>query len=138
MTSASHDATMLWETFERTVQADPNAPALFTSDHTVTRGQLAEQATELAVALRAAGVREHSLGLLMLPSSVGFVAAFLALTRLPATAALVSTRYRQSELRAIAATVRPDFIVALPQQAAEAAKQSESLNAEQLLIMASM
>lgn len=121
MTSVSRDATTLWETFERTVHADLNAPALSTPDETVTRGQLAEQAAALATAMRAAGVAEHGLGLLMLPSSVAFVAAFLALTRLPATAALVSTRFRESELRAIAAAVRPDFVLVLPQHAAEAA-----------------
>lgn len=123
MTFVSRDATTLWETFERMVHADPDTPALNTPDETVTRGQLAEHASELATAMRAAGVREHGLGLLMLPSSVSFVAAFLALTQLPATAALVSTRYRESELRAVAATVRPDFVLMLPQHAAEVAAQ---------------
>ena len=123
MTSVSRDATTLWETFERTVLKGPDAPALSTPDETITRGQLAEQAAELATAMRAAGVREHGLGLLMLPNSVAFVAAFLALTRLPATATLVSTRYRQSELRTVAATVRPDFVLVLPQHAAEVAAQ---------------
>ncbi len=121
MSSVARDATTLWETFERTVHADPNAPALDIPDATCSRRQLAERALELAIAMRAAGVREHGLGLLMLPSSGAFVAAFLALAQLPATAALVSTRYRESELRTIAATVRPDFVLALPQHAAEAA-----------------
>ncbi|MEM7200642.1 MAG: class I adenylate-forming enzyme family protein [Planctomycetota bacterium] len=134
MTSVSRDATTLWETFERTVLVDPDAPALSTPDETVTRGQLAEQASELAAALRAAGVREHGLGLLMLPSSVAFVAAFLALTRLPATAALVSTRFRESELRAIAATVRPDFVLVLPRDAAEAAAQLDVESAHDLTL----
>ncbi|MCB9868576.1 MAG: acyl--CoA ligase [Planctomycetes bacterium] len=123
MTTVPRDTTTLWEVFERTVRADPDALALSAPDETITRGQLAEQATELANAMRAAGVREHGLGLIMLPNSVAFVAAFLALTRLPATAALVSTRFRESELRVIAATVRPDFVLVLPQHAAEAAAQ---------------
>ncbi len=121
MTFVPRDATTLWETFERTVHADPDATALHTPDETVTRRQLADHASELAIAMQAAGVREHSVGLLMLPSSVSFVAAFLALTRLPATAALVSTRFRESELRAVVTTVRPDFVFVLPQDAAEIA-----------------
>lgn len=132
MTVVPTDATRIWATFERTVHADPDAPALDTPDAIVTRGQLAEQAAALADELWAAGVREHSLGMLMLPSSVTFVAAFLALTRLPATAALVSTRYRESELRAIVASVRPDFVVVLPRHAAELVAQLDVAAAHDL------
>lgn len=121
MTSASTDTTAIWRAFERTAQADPDAIALSTVGATVTREGLATQASELAKVMRGVGVREHRVVMLMLPNSAEFVAAFLAVTQLPALAALASTRYKASELRAICASIRPDFIFVLPRHAAEIA-----------------
>jgi|AMFO01.1.fsa_nt_gi Acyl-CoA synthetases (AMP-forming)/AMP-acid ligases II len=122
MTSASTDTTAIWRAFERTVQADPGATALSTLGASVTRQELATRASRIASALRGARVREHSVVALMLPNSVEFVAAFLAVTQLPALAALVSTRYRDTELRAICADIRPDAILVSPQHAAGIAR----------------
>lgn len=118
MTPASTDTTAIWRAFERTAQADPGAVALSTVGATVTRAELATQASTIASAMRGAGVREHGVVMLMLPNSVEFVAAFLAVTQLPALAAPVSTLYRSSELRAICADIRPDSILVPPQHAA--------------------
>lgn len=101
----------------RTVRADPGARALSQGGRAVSRGELLEQATGIGRALRDAGVREHSVVALMLPNSVDFVAALLAVAELPALAAPVSTRYRASELRSICASLRPDCILVSRAQA---------------------
>lgn len=117
MTPAWTDTTAVWRAFERTAQADPGAIAVSTAGATVTRDELAAQASTLASDLRRAGVREHCVVALMLPNSVEFVAAFLATAQIPAVAALVSSRYRASELQAICANIRPDFILVGVEQA---------------------
>ena len=111
MTSAWTDTTAVWQAFERTAQADPGAMAVSTAAATVTREELATQASTIASAMGDAGVRAHSVVALMLPNTVEFVAAFLAVARIPAVAALVSSRYRASELQAICAAIRPDFVL---------------------------
>jgi acyl-CoA synthetase (AMP-forming)/AMP-acid ligase II len=116
------DSTAIWSAFERTVQADPGAIALSTPGATVSREELAARASQLASALRGAGVCEGGVVMLMLPNSAEFVAAFLAVTQLPALAAPVSTRYKASELRAIFAGIRPDAVLVLPQHAAAIAR----------------
>jgi long-chain acyl-CoA synthetase len=121
MTPASTDATAIWRAYERTARADPGAIALSTVDATLSREELGSQASQLASALRDAGVRDHRVIALMLPNSAEFVAAFLAVAQLPALAALVSTRYRASELQAICEGIRPETILASPQHAAQIA-----------------
>lgn len=134
MTAVPPDATTLWQTFERTVRADPRARAVSAPGQTLDRRELADLASELADSMSRAGVREHGVALLMLPSSVAFVAAFLALTRLPAVAALVSARFRDSELRAICATVRPDFALVLPQHATGFAERLDVESEHELVL----
>ena len=125
MTPAWTDTTAVWETFEQTVQADPEAMAVSTAGTTVTRDELATQASTVASAMGAAGVRPHSVVALMLPNSVECVAAFLAVAQIPALAALVSSRYRASELQAIFSDVRPDYVVVSPSRAPAIARLVE-------------
>ncbi len=114
MTLASSDTAVIWRTFERTVAADASALAIATADTTVSRERLAQQASSVAEAMRRVGVGAHDVVLVILPNSVEFVATCLAVMRLPAVAALASTRYKASELRAICTSVRPQSIVVEP------------------------
>lgn len=114
MPMASSEPAVIWRRFARTAEADPSAIAVSTDRHTVTRATLAMQASAIADAMRDAGVCEHDVVTLALPNGPAFVASFLAITRLSAVAALASTRYRDSELHAICASVRPQFVLVEP------------------------
>lgn len=109
---SGRDPLAIWRAFDRNVAADPGAIALSTVDGVVSREALATQASELANTMRAAGVSEHGVIALMLPNSVDFVTAFLAAMQLPAIAALASTRYKASGLKALCDGVQAESVLA--------------------------
>lgn len=97
----------LWDSFRERSRLFSKRCAISTSRGEMTFERLFALAERLAVELSKAGVPEESLVGLALPNSIAFVPAFLALMKLSATAALVSPKYRASELRSIVDGVHP-------------------------------
>src|ERR1043166_132760 len=64
--------------FEHLAAATPDAPALVSSDATITRAQLLGAARAIGERFAAAGLRQGDLVGVQLPNSAAFVAAFIA------------------------------------------------------------
>jgi acyl-CoA synthetase (AMP-forming)/AMP-acid ligase II len=93
--------------------------AVESSGAELTFEALWRNADRLATAFSHAGVREGGVAGLAVRDSPAFLTAFLALCRLDASVALLSTQYGRSELTAIAHGVGLSAIVADPEVASE-------------------
>ena len=109
MTRRNGTSTDLWQYFEERSRSFIDRSAVSTSQGELSFGDLFRIADQLALALGNAGLREGNTVALSLPNSIAFVPAFLALTRLSATIALISPKYEKNELTSIAECVVPDY-----------------------------
>lgn len=108
------DPVGLWQVFrEQTAPLSPRS-AVSTPQGELSFAALFERGDALAAALARAGVQEGTLVALALPNSLAFVPSLLALLRLSATVALVSPRYRASELASVQDGVRPGCFLTTP------------------------
>lgn len=95
----------LWRYFADATRSRSTATALSGEEGCVSFGDLFRNAERLAIALQNGGVREGDRAGIALPNSVDFVVAFLALTRLHVTAALISVKYSSGEVGEIVAGI---------------------------------
>ncbi|MEP7026190.1 MAG: AMP-binding protein [Actinomycetota bacterium] len=95
--------------------ADPDRPAVTCGDETLSRAGLVAAADQLALDLRARGLREGDMLTIALPNSVGWFVAFAAAWRLGATPQPVSSRLPQRELEAIIELADPPVVLGLPE-----------------------
>jgi long-chain acyl-CoA synthetase len=110
-------AATLWDTFTRTAAARPDRTAVEAPEGLLTFEQVAQAAHDLAETLRGLGVEPGSVVHLALANGPAFLPAVLALRSLDVTVGLVSSRYRDAELRAVTARVRPDAFLTSAQLA---------------------
>ncbi|GAA2892727.1 ATP-dependent acyl-CoA ligase [Streptosporangium fragile] len=85
------DARTLSDFVDGHARTQPDHPALRVEDETLTYGQLAAQVRLVAAGLAENGVRAGSTVAFVLPNSIEFVVAWLALGRIGAVAAPVNT-----------------------------------------------
>ncbi len=98
----------LWRLFHARARSWWERLALSTTRGEMTFRDLFVTAEKVAAALGRSGVHEGSVMGLVLPNSLAFVPAFLALCKLDATVAMISPKYGAGELHAIRNGVRPD------------------------------
>lgn len=85
----------------------PRSTVVLAPDGTLDAGGLQHAADLIANRLSLAGVKTGSVVALMLPNSIAFVPAYLALRSLGTTVALIPPKYGAAELDAIRQGVRP-------------------------------
>lgn len=102
--------------FSVTASRAPNLLAIEVDGLAATRGQLDRAAGELAAWLAGRSVGPGTRVLLCCPSSLGLIAAYLAVLRLGAAAVLASPALTSSELGHIVTDSQPAFGVAPPEQ----------------------
>ncbi len=100
-------ADRLWEVFSGRSTLLGDRAAISSPQGHLTFTELFAVAGQLADRLAEAGVTAGQTVGLCMPNSLAFVPAFLALNRLSVAIALISTKYRESELLGIDAAVAP-------------------------------
>lgn len=115
MTSSGRRPASMWAAFTATVDAAPSAIAISTSDGAQTFEQVASCADHVRSALAGYGFGPGSMVHLALPNAQEFLPAVLALRSIGATVGLVSSRYRDAELRAVIERIRPHAFLTTPQ-----------------------
>jgi acyl-CoA synthetase (AMP-forming)/AMP-acid ligase II len=108
------DRIELWPLFQERARLIAPSKAISTVQGEMTFERLYEIAERLSNLLADKGVNEGTMVGLALPNSLAFVPAFLALLRLSAMVALVSPKYRESELQSITHGLHPRFYLATP------------------------
>jgi long-chain acyl-CoA synthetase len=131
-TSDPHTGESLWSIFRRTVARVPDAPAITSSDGSLAFRQVEELASQLAELLAERGVAAGAVVHQALPNTPLFLPAFLALRKLDATVGLVSSRYRDAELRAVTHRLPPTAYLTTPQIAGVLARAIDVEKSEPL------
>ncbi len=93
-------------------RTEPDRPAIFCGDRTLTYGELDERSTRLANAIAAHGVGDGDRVAIMLPNSVEFFEAWAATTKLNASVVLVNWHLKTEELAYILADSGSRLLVA--------------------------
>ena len=101
----------LGERFDAVVAQFADAPALRTGDDTWSYRELGDAVDRAAAHLRACGVERGSRVVLSAGNSVGFAAAVFALARLGAASVMVSTSWREREVRHAIDLTGPTHVV---------------------------
>jgi long-chain acyl-CoA synthetase len=99
--------TDLWNSFEERAGTFADLTAVSTPEGTINFRTLRQLAGDLSRLFEARGITEGSHVALALPNSLAFAPVMLALFRMSVTTVLVSTSYRERELRGIAQGARP-------------------------------
>lgn len=107
MSSPVRNTRELFDFFQQQTSHLAHQPAVSTPEGALRFAELYTLAEGIAKQLADAGIHEGDTVALALPNSLSFVPAFLALWRRSATIALVSPKYRESELLSIVEGVRP-------------------------------
>jgi len=97
----------LWHSFRRQAKQLPDKTAVTTPDGSSTFAEIEAHVGQLAEALLARGIGAGAMVHVALPNTAVFLPSVLALRSLGATVGLVSSRYRDAELRAVTHRVRP-------------------------------
>jgi bile acid-coenzyme A ligase len=95
--------------------ADPDRPAVTCGAESLSRAGLLRAIDQLALDLRAHGLREGDMLTIALPNSVDWFVAFGAAWRLGATPQPVSARLPRRELEAVIELADPPVILGLPE-----------------------
>jgi long-chain acyl-CoA synthetase len=107
MTNDNRIAGELWACFQRAASKFPEQTAIASAKESLSFAAVATIAEQLARSLADSGVTTGSVVHLLLPNHPTFLPAFLALNKLGVTVGLVSSRYRDAELRALSERVAP-------------------------------
>jgi long-chain acyl-CoA synthetase len=107
MNSPIRNTSELYKFFHRQTASLTNGSAVSTSEGALSFAEIFSFADQLAEQLAKAGICEGDTIGLAMPNSLSFVPSFLALLNRSTTIALVSPKYRESELQAIVEGVRP-------------------------------
>jgi long-chain acyl-CoA synthetase len=109
-----HCTSELWSALRKQSESFAGRPAFSANEEFVTFEQLFARAEQLAAAFSAQGIGPGAVVGIALPNCVEFVTAVLATFKCSATVALISSKYRVSELQAIHAALVPHCYVATP------------------------
>ncbi len=93
-------------------RTEPDRPAIFCGDRTLTYGELHDRSTRLANAIAAHGVGDGDRVAIMLPNSVEFFEAWAAANKLNASVVLVNWHLKTEELAYILADSGARLLVA--------------------------
>jgi cyclohexanecarboxylate-CoA ligase len=100
MTDTLYDARTFWDLVSRRAASTPDQPMLIdTADRTITFGEFANRAEQVAAGFHALGVREGDTVSWQLPTRIETVVASMALARLGAVQNPIIHIYREREVR---------------------------------------
>ena len=97
----------LWDFFQHQTKPFLSRQALTAPQGEMTFAGIFAAVDKLCGLLSRAGVKEGRIVALALPNSLAFIPAYLALVKLTSTVALVSPKYRESELQSIFTEIDP-------------------------------
>jgi len=117
MFDKSKDTSALWHLFRERTSSLSKRQAISTAQGEMTFETLFKVAERLAAGLANAGVKEGNIVGLAVPNSLAFVPSFLALLKLSTTVALVSPKYRESELQTITQGLQPQCFLTVSSMA---------------------
>jgi len=112
------NSAQLWRLWREESTSRSSSTAITAPQGDMSFEALFATAADLAGKLEEAGIEENRVVGLVMPNSLAFVPAFLALLKLSLPVALVSPKYRASEIEAIAAALRPQCFLTTPPLAA--------------------
>ncbi|WP_433476996.1 class I adenylate-forming enzyme family protein [Spirillospora sp. CA-142024] len=119
---------MLTEALDEAVRRYGRRPALRTPEGAeLSYADLGRLTDETAAGLARRGVREGQVAALLLPASVEYVVAYLALARLGAITAGVNPRLTAPEGRAVLDRARPDVVIGTAELVAERRGAAETI-----------
>jgi acyl-CoA synthetase (AMP-forming)/AMP-acid ligase II len=102
---------LLPESIAGAAERFPTREALIAGDRTVTFAELHEDSDRAAAALAGDGVGEGTVAALLMPSSIEYVVAYLALAKLGAITAGVNPRMSDDERARVLDLLRPDVVL---------------------------
>lgn len=132
MGTPEHTRECLWSSFRRTAERRPDETAITSSEGSLSFRRVEECAGQLADLLSERGISASALVHAALPNMPVFLPSLLALRRLGATVGLVSSRYRDAELRAVTQRMPPTAYLTTPQIAGILARAIDVEKSEQL------
>jgi len=116
MTSTNQNFALL---VEATWQSQPDRPAIFHLDRSISYEELTRMVDGWSAALRGLGAKAGDCVALWLPNSPAFVAAFLATLRLGAISVPMGVLLKPGEVRQRLDVTRPEVLVTTPDLARE-------------------
>lgn len=115
MTTSTNPADTIVGNLRRLADESPDAIAITCGADTITRAELDRRSSRLAKAYRAAGVTPESLVAIMLPNSIEFLAAAIAVWKAGATPLPLSAQLPARERDAILDLAGPSLVVGAPE-----------------------